>query len=178
MFHGKLLNRKINGNKKLKSLEDFKNKIRRWELDECHTKLCKDFVSKLGYVNLVGVLDIGLTVRIRIYGLIGSARKVLISVFACSGLTWGDRSGMCNMYRVNNDGNRAMSLMSPWYLYCWLWAYLTVSCFFYWFPAVICWLFRYAPFAVFTINVLVIIVQKNTFFKWCKYCIYFNLNMT
>ena len=128
MFHGKLLNRKINGNKKLKSLEDFKNKIRRWELDECHIKLCKDFVSKLGYVNLVGVLDIGLTVRIRIYGLIGSARKVLISVFACSRLTWGDRSGMCNMYRVNNDGNRAMSLMSPWYLYCWLWAYLTVSC--------------------------------------------------
>ena len=54
-----------NGNKKLKSLEDFKNESRRWELDGCDIKLCKNFVSKLEYVNLVGVLDIGLTVRMR-----------------------------------------------------------------------------------------------------------------
>ena len=39
--------------KHLKSLEDFKNKIRRWEPDGCDCKLCKDFVSNLGYVSLV-----------------------------------------------------------------------------------------------------------------------------
>ena len=39
--------------KNLKSLEDFKNKIRKWEPDGCDCKLCKDFVSNLGYVNLV-----------------------------------------------------------------------------------------------------------------------------
>ena len=36
--------------KYLKSLEDFRNKIRRWEPDGCD---CKDFVSNLGYVNLI-----------------------------------------------------------------------------------------------------------------------------
>ena len=39
--------------KHLKNLEDFKNKIRRWEPDGCDCKLCKDFVSNLGYVSLV-----------------------------------------------------------------------------------------------------------------------------
>ena len=39
--------------KNLKSLQDFKNKIKRWETDESDCKLCKDFVSNLGYVNLV-----------------------------------------------------------------------------------------------------------------------------
>ena len=36
-----------------KGLEDLENKIRRWEHDECDCKPCKDFVSNLGYVNLV-----------------------------------------------------------------------------------------------------------------------------
>ena len=36
--------------KKLKSLKDFENKIRRWERDGCDCKLCKDFVPNLGYV--------------------------------------------------------------------------------------------------------------------------------
>ena len=35
--------------KNLKSFEDFKNKIRRWELGGCDCKLCRDFVSNLGY---------------------------------------------------------------------------------------------------------------------------------
>ena len=39
--------------KSSKGLEDFKNKIRRWESGECNSKLCKDFVSNLGYANLV-----------------------------------------------------------------------------------------------------------------------------
>ena len=39
--------------KNLKSLEDFKNKIRRWEPDGCDYKLCKDFASNLGCVSLV-----------------------------------------------------------------------------------------------------------------------------
>ena len=63
--------------KNLRSLEDFKNKIRRWEPDGCDCKLCKEFVSNLGYVNLVWLWDIGLTVRIRKYGLISSATKCL-----------------------------------------------------------------------------------------------------
>ena len=37
----------------LNSLQDFKNKIIRWEPDGCDCKLYKDFVSNLGYVNLV-----------------------------------------------------------------------------------------------------------------------------
>ena len=48
----------------LKSLEDFRNKIRR------------NFV--LGYVNLVWLWDIGLTVRIRKFCLISSAMKYLL----------------------------------------------------------------------------------------------------
>ena len=39
--------------KNLKSLEDFKNKIRKWEPAGCDCKLYKDFVSNLGYVSLV-----------------------------------------------------------------------------------------------------------------------------
>ena len=39
--------------KKLKSLEDFKNKIIKWEPDGWDSKLFKDFVSNLGYVSLV-----------------------------------------------------------------------------------------------------------------------------
>ena len=39
--------------KNLKCHEDFKCKTRRWEPDGCDCKLCKDFVSNLGYVNLV-----------------------------------------------------------------------------------------------------------------------------
>ena len=31
----------------LKSFEDFRNKIRRWEHDGCNCKLCKDFVLNL-----------------------------------------------------------------------------------------------------------------------------------
>ena len=39
--------------KNLKSLEDFKKKIRKLEPDRCDCKLCKDFVSNLGYISLV-----------------------------------------------------------------------------------------------------------------------------
>ena len=38
--------------KNLKSLEDFRNKIRRWGPDGSDCKLCKDFVLSLGYINL------------------------------------------------------------------------------------------------------------------------------
>ena len=40
------------GMKNLKSLEDFRNKIRRWGSDGSDCKLCKDFVLSLGYINL------------------------------------------------------------------------------------------------------------------------------
>ena len=50
--------------KNLKSLEDFKNKIRRWELDGFDCKLWKDIVSNSGFVNLVWRWDIRLTVMI------------------------------------------------------------------------------------------------------------------
>ena len=39
--------------KNLKSLVDFKNKIRKWEPDGWDSKLFQDFVSNLGYVSLV-----------------------------------------------------------------------------------------------------------------------------
>ena len=39
--------------KNMKSLEDFKYKIRKWEPDGYDCKLCKDFVSRLGRVNWV-----------------------------------------------------------------------------------------------------------------------------
>ena len=39
--------------KNLKCLEYFSYKIRRWASDGCNCKLCKDFVSNLGFVNLV-----------------------------------------------------------------------------------------------------------------------------
>ena len=37
----------------LKSLGDFRGKMRRWKPDGCDCKPCKNFVSNLGYVNLV-----------------------------------------------------------------------------------------------------------------------------
>ena len=64
--------------KNLKSLEDFKNKIRKWEPDGCDCKLCKDFLSNLGYVSLVRLWDIRLTVKIRKFCLISSANKYLL----------------------------------------------------------------------------------------------------
>ena len=64
--------------KNLKGLEDFKNKIRKWQPDGCDCKLCKDFISNLGYVNLVWLWNIGLTVSIQKFGLISSVRKRLL----------------------------------------------------------------------------------------------------
>ena len=48
-----------------KSLEDFKNKIRKLEPDGCDCKLCKDFVRNLEYIRLVWLWDIHLTIRRR-----------------------------------------------------------------------------------------------------------------
>ena len=39
--------------KNLKSLEDFRNKIRRWEPEGCDCKFCNNFMSNLGYVSLL-----------------------------------------------------------------------------------------------------------------------------
>ena len=39
----------------------------------------------------------------------------------------GDYSGLWNRYGINDDGNRVMSVMSLWCLYCWLWAWFTAS---------------------------------------------------
>ena len=62
--------------KNFKSLEGFKNKIRRWEPDGCDCKLCKGFVSNLGYGSLFW--DIHLTVRIRKFCLISNAKIYLL----------------------------------------------------------------------------------------------------
>ena len=64
--------------KNLKSLEDFRNKIRRWEPEGCDCKLCNDFVSNLGYVSLLWPWDILLTVGIRKFCLISSAKKYVL----------------------------------------------------------------------------------------------------
>ena len=111
----------------LKSLEDFRNKIRRWEADECDCKLCQVFVSNLGYVNLVWLWDISLTIRIRNtvwFQVLGKTCYVGICLLRVG---MGDCSWVWNRYRVNNDGNRAMPIMSLWCLYCWLYAYFTIS---------------------------------------------------
>ena len=60
----------------LKRLEDFNIKITRWESDGYDCKLSKDFVSNLRYVNLFLLWNIGLTVRIRKFGLISSLLEV------------------------------------------------------------------------------------------------------
>ena len=119
--------------KKLKSLEHFKNKIRRQEPDGCDCKLCEDFLSNLGSVNFVWLCNIDLTLRIHKFALISSARKCLpcwhLPARSWHGETAG---GICtgwNLCRANNDGNRAMSVMSLWCQHCWLWAYfMTSSC--------------------------------------------------
>ena len=61
----------------LKNLEDFKFKISRWEHDGFDYNLYKDLMPNLGYVNLIWLWDIGLTVRIRKFGLILMDRKCL-----------------------------------------------------------------------------------------------------
>ena len=61
----------------LKNLEDFKFKISRWEHDGFDYNLYKDLMPNLGYVNLIWLWDIGLTVRIRKFGLISMDRKCL-----------------------------------------------------------------------------------------------------
>ena len=102
--------------KNLRSLKDFKNKIRRWEPDGCDCKLCKEFVSNLGYVNLVWLWDIGLTleyVNMVWFQVLRNAYHVAI---ACFESTWGDCRGVWNMCRVNDGGNRVMSMISLWCL--------------------------------------------------------------
>ena len=64
--------------KNFKSLEDFRNKIRRWEPDGCDCKLYKYSVANLRYVRLVWLWNIGLTVRISKFCLISSAKKYLL----------------------------------------------------------------------------------------------------
>ena len=81
--------------KNLKNLEDFKNNIRKWEPDGCDYKLCKDFASNLGYVNLVRLWDIRLTVGIRKFCLNLSAKKVTtMSAFVYLESKCGDCSGL------------------------------------------------------------------------------------
>ena len=81
--------------KNLKSFEDLKNKIRKWEPDGCDCKLCKDFESNLGYVNLVCLWDIRLTVGLRKFCLNSSAKKITaMSAFFCLELKCGDCSGV------------------------------------------------------------------------------------
>ena len=80
--------------KNLKNLEEFRNKIRRWEPDRCDCKLSKEFVSNLGHVSLVWLWDIDLTVRIRKFCLISSAKKYLLCRHWSGWSRCGDGSGV------------------------------------------------------------------------------------
>ena len=104
------------------SFEDFRNKIKRWEHDGCDSKLYKDLVSNFGYVNLVWLWDIGLTVRIN--NIVWF--QVLGNPYYDGICLLGVDSGVWNRCKVNNDGNTVMSIMSFWCLYCWIWVYFTV----------------------------------------------------
>ena len=104
--------------KNLKSLEEFTNKIRKWEPDGCDCKLCKNFASNLGYVNSVWLWDIHLTVGIRKFCLNSSAMKITtMSTFICLESKCGDCNGVANKFSVDGGGNRVMSRISLWCLY-------------------------------------------------------------
>ena len=83
--------------KNLKSLEHFKNKIRKREPDGRDCKLWKDFISNLGYVNLVWLWNIGLTVRIRKFGLISSARKCPLFRHLPARIRHGESAAGCEL---------------------------------------------------------------------------------
>ena len=144
--------------KNLKSLKDFKNKIKRLEPDGCDCKLCKDFMSNLGYVSLVWLWYIRLTISILKFCLIWSAKKYLL----CRHLSaWkskcGDCCGVWNDYGVNDwwqqNNVNDVALVSV-LLTLGLFHGLSL-CFFCWFWAVNFRLFRHAPFAL-------------KFSSWCK----------
>ena len=86
------------------SVENYRNKNRRCEPDGYNCKLCKD-VSKLGYVYLDWLWDIGLTVRIHKFCLILIARKYLYWHLSARSQHGGDCSRVKNEYRVNDDDN-------------------------------------------------------------------------
>ena len=67
-----------NENEKFEESWRFFKKIGNWEADGCDCKLCKDFVSNLGYVSLIWLWDIRLTVGIRKFCLNSSAKKYLL----------------------------------------------------------------------------------------------------
>ena len=83
--------------KNLNGLKDFKNKIRKWEPDGCDCKLCKDFISNLGYVNLVCLWSIGLTVSIRKFGLVLSTRKRLLGRHLAARSRHGKTAAGCEL---------------------------------------------------------------------------------
>ena len=114
----------------LNSLEDFKNKMRRWKPDGCDCKPCKDFVSNLGYVSLIWLWDIRLTVRICKFCLISNAKKYLLCRHLSAWSRNVETAARCEMgTRLAVGRNRIMSMMLLWCLYLWLWAcFKTSSC--------------------------------------------------
>ena len=84
--------------KNLKGVEDFKNKIGIWKHDWSDCKFYKDFVSSLGYVNLVWQWDISFAVRIRKFGLISSARKCLAFRHLPAWSRHGKTAADCEIY--------------------------------------------------------------------------------
>ena len=87
-------------------------------------RLCVKFrMCKFGFN-----VDIWLAVRIRKFSLNSSATKITtMLVFVCFKSNNGDCSGLWNRYSVDGGGNRVMSRMLLWCLYCWLWACFTDS---------------------------------------------------
>ena len=53
VMNGKFKNEKISDIKNPTNLNIFKNKIRKWEPNECHCYLCQHYVTNLGFVNLL-----------------------------------------------------------------------------------------------------------------------------
>ena len=75
--------------KNLNSLKDFRNNIRRWKLDGYNCKLCKDFVSNLGHLNLVPTVACWFDCLDTQYCLISSARKTYYVCICLFGVGMG-----------------------------------------------------------------------------------------
>ena len=75
--------------KNLNSIKDFRNSIRRWGLDGYNCKLCKYFVSNLGYLNLAPTVGYWFDYLHTQYCLISSARKTYYVCICLLGVGMG-----------------------------------------------------------------------------------------
>ena len=98
--------------KNLKSLEDS---------DRCDCKLCKDFVSNLGYTSLVWLWNIHFTGYINFVWFQVLRNTYYVGICLLGLEMWRLQQGVKWVYTgLTICGNRLMWMMLLWCLYCWL----------------------------------------------------------